>query len=619
MTVPRQAPASDSAAAVVENLTVTTADGRVPIVEGVSFAVAEGEVLGLVGESGSGKTTVGLALLGHTRPGLVIKSGGINVGSTEVLGLQPRALREFRKTAVAFVPQDPASSLNPALKLKAQFGEIFLGSPLNPAQIEQAIETAIAGAGLRDWRSLRSKYPHQLSGGQQQRLVIAMAFARHPRLIILDEPTTGVDVSTQRRILETIRDLCSRERVAAVYITHDLDVVRSLAHRVCVMYSGRVVEMGTTEEIFTTPAHPYTRGLLRAIPSLSDLALPHGIPGQPDPPGGRPAGCAFAERCDLVIDDCRLRVPDPVVVNPVTGHSARCIRTAEVTELALRTGRQASGLAGAAAARSSLVVAGLRAGYGGTEVLSGVSVRVDRGECVALVGESGSGKTTLARCVVGLIPWSSGSVSMGDESLAPGLARRSDVAIRRMQYVFQNPYGSLNPRRTVAHLLEQPLRLLCPEVTKRQRAERIDAALAEVALSGRHRHRRPHQLSGGERQRVAIARALITDPWFLVCDEVTSSLDVSVQASIMELLDRLRTERALGVLLITHNLALTRSTCQRIVLLKEGVVQEEGPVEQVLVHPASGYGARLLADMPRPGSVAASGAAAEPVTGAAGS
>ena len=617
MTIPRQAPPSDSATAAVERLTVTTADGRVPIVEGVSFSVAEGEVLGLVGESGSGKTTVGLALLGHTRPGLILKSGSIRVGSTDVLGLRPRALPDYRKTVVAFVPQDPASSLNPALKLKTQFGEIFLGSSLSPSQIEQAIGAAIAGAGLQDWHSLRSKYPHQLSGGQQQRLVIAMAFARHPRLIILDEPTTGVDVSTQRRILETIRDLCALERVAAVYITHDLDVVRSLAHRVCVMYSGRVVEIGTAAEIFTAPAHPYTRGLLRAIPSLSDQALPQGIPGQPDPPGDRPAGCAFAARCDFAVDECRLRVPELVAVNPAGGHAARCIRTAEVTELTLRTGRQASGSPGAAYAHGSLVVAGLRAGYGGTQVLSGVSVRVDRGECVALVGESGSGKTTLARCVVGLIPWSHGSVSMGEENLSPRLAGRSDVAIRRMQYVFQNPYGSLNPRRTVAHLLEQPLRLLCPELTKRQRAERIDAALAEVALSSRHRQRRPHQLSGGERQRVAIGRALITDPWFLVCDEVTSSLDVSVQASIMELLDRLRRERALGVLLITHNLALTRSTCQRIVLLRDGVVQEEGPVEQVLVHPASGYGARLLADMPRPGFTSAA-AAAEPVTGVAG-
>jgi peptide/nickel transport system ATP-binding protein len=442
---------------------------------------------------------------------------------------------------------------------------------------------------------LLRRYPHQLSGGQQQRVGLAMAFACRPSLIVLDEPTTGLDVSTQRHVLDTIRSLCRAYGVAAVYVSHDLAVVGGLVSEVAVMYSGRIIEIGPTARVFGDPLHPYTRGLLGAVPSPLMAARLTGIDGQPPRPGRRPAGCSFAPRCGFATDECRSDQPAPV---PVDSRSVRCVR---VTQIKAAAGPASAALSRRAASDGEvpvLSVRGVSAGYGRKTVLSGVDLDVPAESCVAVVGESGSGKTTLARCIVGLHGNWTGGITFEGASLAAAARDRPRQVLRRVQYVFQNPYTSLNPRKTVGQIVAQPLEQYL-RLGYRERSERAAQALADVSLGADFLSRYPDQLSGGERQRVAIARALVVQPDLLICDEVTSALDVSVQAVIVELLRARQAERRIAMIFITHNLALMRSIAQSVVVLRAGVVVESGPVEQVLEHPADPYTIRLMEDVPK--------------------
>jgi peptide/nickel transport system ATP-binding protein len=441
--------------------------------------------------------------------------------------------------------------------------------------------------------TILKRYPHQLSGGQQQRVAIAMAFSCRPSLIVLDEPTTGLDVTTQRHVLETVRRLCSSYGVAAVYVSHDLAVVGGLVSQVAVMYAGRVIELGPTRPIFSIPVHPYTRGLLAAIPSPERAEVLLGIDGQPPRPGRRPRGCSFAPRCAYVVDACRRDTPVP---RSLGGRTVRCSRAEEISHEArqrvfvpqLQTSDDTA----------ELLLRGISARYGSTEVLFGVDLDLAPERCVAVVGESGSGKTTLARCIVGLHSNWSGDMRFRGEPLAAGSRRRPTELLRQLQYIFQNPYTSLNPRKTVGQILSQPLEHFF-DFAPPERSERISRALHDVSLGDDFLDRYPDQLSGGERQRVAIARALIVEPEVLVCDEVTSALDVSVQAVIVELLRRLQRERRLAMVFITHNLALVRSIAQTAVVLCEGHVVETGTVEKVLEHPEDPYTVRLIEDVPK--------------------
>jgi peptide/nickel transport system ATP-binding protein len=441
------------------------------------------------------------------------------------------------------------------------------------------------------------RYPHQLSGGQQQRVAIAMAFACRPSLIVLDEPTTGLDVTTQRHVLETIRTLCRSYGVAAVYVSHDLAVVGQLAKQVAVMYAGRVVEIGPTEKIFGAPAHPYTRALLRSVPSQERSEVLEGIEGQAPRPGRRPHGCFFAPRCPMVLPVCR-ESPPPVVALHDVAQLVRCVRADELVLKGDGARIVHAGNRSKSNSMQELEVNGLCARYGTQQVLFGVDVRVGPEQCVAIVGESGSGKTTLARCVVGLHDNWTGNVNFCGEPLSCGLRRRTKGSLQRIQYVFQNPHTSLNPRKTVGQIVEQPLEHFS-NLPPKEREHRVVAVLEDVSLSRDFLTRYPDQLSGGERQRVALARALVVEPDLLVCDEVTSALDVSVQAIIVELLRRLQRERNLAMLFITHNLALVRSIAQTVVVLSEGHVVEQGGVEDVLERPRNDYTIRLLEDIPK--------------------
>ncbi len=586
---------------VVEGLQVLRAPSRgraaVDVVDEISFQVQPGQVLGLVGESGSGKTTMALALLGHVRRGLVIGGGKVVVDGQDILPLSPAALQQMRGRQVAYVPQDPSSALNPTLKIGTQLREVLASYEGGDSARTERLAEMLAEVGLSTVPGILDSYPHQLSGGQQQRVGLAMAFACRPQLIVLDEPTTGLDVTTQRRVLETIRDLCQSYRVAAVYISHDLAVVAEIADHVAVLYAGRLAEVGPAREVFTTPAHPYSRRLLQAVPSLERSQVLTGLSGQPPRPGSRPPGCFFQPRCEFAVPECEAGQPPLIEVSP-TGHAARCLRAIEVAALAGTEDGPMARPAGAGVTASLLDVRDLSATYGRKTVLSGLTFTVPGRQCVAVVGMSGSGKTTLARCLVGLHPTWNGDVTFSGSPLTAGVRRRSGDQLRRIQYVSQNPYLALNPRRTVGQIVEQPLAHF-EKLPASERYERVVAALTAAALRESFVDLYPDQLSGGERQRVAIARALILEPDLLVCDEVTSALDVSVQAAIVELLRSLQAERGLSMIFITHNLPLVRSIADQVVVMNNGRICERGTVSEVLEAPKDAYTAQLLADVPK--------------------
>ena len=584
----------------VEDLRVVIAGSRIDVVDDVSFALRPGETLGLVGESGSGKTTVALALLGYARRGLAIDGGRVVVDGEDVLSLSSANLRALRGSRVAYVPQDPASALNPALTIGTQLREVLEkhGSPEHDdAAVERRL-TAVLDEVRLGIPDVLGAYPHQLSGGQQQRVCLAMGFALRPAVIVLDEPTTGLDVTTQRHVLDTIRDLCASHGVTAIFVSHDVAVIAELVDQVAVMYAGRLVELGSVPAVFGSPAHPYTRGLLRAVPSPERSQTLVGLEGHPPRPGTRPPGCFFAPRCAFVQERCAANPPAMLAVS-ADGHVVRCVRAKELPVTGIPDDHLNASAAPGVTTASLLAVTHLSASYGDVTALEDVSWTLNSHECLAIVGESGSGKTTLARCVVGLHERWSGEVTLKSKPLARSVRARPAEALRALQYVFQNPYGSLNPRRRIHQILEQPLTRFF-SLSARERTRRIVTALEEVALDGEFRLRMPGELSGGERQRVAIARALMVEPEILVCDEITSALDVSVQAAIVEVLQRLQAERGLAVVFITHNLALVRSIAQRVIVMQDGRIVEASDTETVLEHPRAEYTQRLLTDIPRP-------------------
>ncbi len=583
-------------AIVVDRLRINVRGTTRDIVDDISFEIAPGEVVGLVGESGSGKTTVGLALLGHARRGVQIAGGSVRLGDVNVLALNEGELAHLRGRLISYVPQDPAAALNPALRIGTQLREILEAHSFgtNAEARRERVYEMMREVALPDNNAYLSRYPHELSGGQQQRVGLAIAFACRPRVIVLDEPTTGLDVTTQAHVLGTVRDLATAHGVAALYVSHDLAVVGTLATRVAVMYSGRIVELGPVLDLFRAAAHPYTQRLIFAIPHLTGGRELVGIGGRAPSPGRRPPGCAFAPRCAYAQERCTVSVPElrPIAV----GHQVRCVRAEEVRGQMLRRGTD-----GARGDRPLgapiLVLSDVTAGYRRRTVVHDINIELARQECLALVGESGSGKTTLARSVAGLHSQRGGQITLNGAPLAMSARNRTREHRRMIQYVFQNPYGSLNPRRTIAHIIRQPL-----EIFGRMKGDAADKKVAEmldrVALTAAYADRFPDQLSGGERQRVAIARALVCEPSVLVCDEVTSALDVSVQAAIVELLASLQRDLGLSMLFVTHNLPLVRSIAQRVAVMSEGRIVELGSVEQILESPVNPYTRRLLSDTP---------------------
>jgi peptide/nickel transport system ATP-binding protein len=585
----------------VEGLRVELDPSGADIDDEVTLWVRKGEVLGLVGESASGKTTAATALLAHERRGAKVTGGSVSINGRSVLTMKPSELRSIRGGLISYVPQDPSMSLNPALRINTQLTEILEWHSYGASKEErgQRVAEMMAEVLLPSDKAFLRRYPHQLSGGQQQRVAVAMAFACRPAMIVLDEPTTGLDVTTQAHVLETVKALTRTYGVAALYVTHDLAVVANLADRIAVMYAGRLVEFGRKDQLFRRASHPYTRKLLAAVPDLSGKHELRGIPGRAPVPGHRPEGCFFAPRCESAIEKCLEAFPP--YDGPSDEHRVRCWRWREVgdkpvlADLVLRDLSRRTALPHEDPVVS---VRGLKAWYESHEILHGIDAVVHARRCLALVGESGSGKTTMARCIAGIHPGKiSGAISLNGSDLGRESRGRSKQDRRAIQYIFQSPYGSLNPRKSIAQILAAPLKTFF-RLNRIEMEERMVAALETVSLDAALLSRYPDQLSGGERQRVAIARALAAEPSVLICDEVTSSLDVSVQASIVELLTRLLEETGVAMIFVTHHLPLVRSLAQEVAVMHQGQIVESGAVDEVLSAPQADYTRRLLSDTP---------------------
>ncbi len=581
---------------VVEDLGVTLTGRDVDVVDDIDLVLKPGEVVGLVGESGSGKTTVGTSLLGYARAGALISSGKVLIEGRDVLKMPWKEVREVRGEEIAYVPQDPASALNPAIRIGKQIVELLALRGIGSTESRlQGARDGLAEVGLPNDDEFLRRYPHQLSGGQVQRVALAMAFLPKPKVLVLDEPTTGLDVTTQAMVLETMAQLCRTHGVSALYVTHDLAVVANIADRVAVMYAGEIVELGPKESMFRQPAHPYTRALLDSIPHLSQARALTGIPGRTPAPGARPDGCRFHDRCSFVVDACKESVPE---LRPfATDHDVRCIRAEEIGTWDMSRGTVPD--ADPDKQREVILsVEGLNVFYGRKQVVYDVSFDLATAEVVALVGESGSGKTTISRSIGGLHKEWTGTISFEGDALAKSARQRSADNRKRLQYIFQNPYLSLNPRLTVEQIVKRPMELF-GIASGKEANERVVDLLDQVALGPRMLKYEASRLSGGERQRVAIARALAAEPDVLICDEITSALDVSVQGSIVSLLEGLRQQRGISMLFVTHNLALVRSIAARVEILQAGRVVEAGSVVTVMETPREEYTRQLLSKSPR--------------------
>jgi peptide/nickel transport system ATP-binding protein len=595
------------AVVALRNVSVWFGDPR-PVVDAVSLTVAHGEILGVVGESGSGKTTLALTLMGE-RTNRSRNAGEAIVAGVDMLALGGADLREVRGRTVAYVPQNPATALNPSHTIGSLLVEMqrVHGVAADRAQALERAAAILTEVGFDDPKSMLARYPHQLSGGQQQRVTLAIACVCDPPVLVLDEPTTGLDVSTQKAVLQLLRRLVQRRRAAMVYITHDLSVLAEIADRVAVLYAGCLMEDGPARDILAHPRHPYTSGLIASRPRFTDEAQRAGLKGllrRED----LPAGCVFAPRCALADAACLATRPPLEQVSDA--HAIACHRWRDV-----RPEPPAAALGEHSTVSDVdapvLTVAGLRVAYRGGSIIGrraglvtvavrDVSLDLRRGEVLAVVGESGSGKSTLARAIMGLRPADAGVLTLDGEPLAAAVTWRSREQARRLQLVFQNPDASLNPRHRIATILTGALRSF-ESVARAVATERARMALAAVKLPPAYLDRYPDELSGGERQRVAIARALIVSPEVLICDEVLSALDVSVQAGILDLLRNLCAERGLAILFISHDLAVVRAISHRIAVMFRGEVVAWTTPREMLSPPLHPYLAELVAALPGEG------------------
>ncbi|MAG35055.1 MAG: peptide ABC transporter ATP-binding protein [Dehalococcoidia bacterium] len=609
-----------------------SAGHAVQAVRGVSLSIRRGETLGIVGESGCGKSTMAFAVMRYLGASGRIVRGDIRLGGRSLIDLSESQLRELRGKRIAMVYQDPQSALNPAMAVGEQVAEAFCEHEhaSREAGRSRALEL-FRRVGLPDPERIARRYPHQLSGGQQQRVVIALGLVCSPELLILDEPTTGLDVTTEATILDLVNDLKREYNSAVLFISHNLGVIAQVCDRVAVMYAGEVVESCAAGELFLHPSQPYTAGLLGCVPRLSGDTGDrlNAIPGSLPPPHMRLPGCAFAPRCRLARAKCVEVAPELEWVTD--DHRSRCHFWEESPTLLSRPPADSPSASSASpdaipAAPSDeqpslLEVSELSHYYSyhrpsgshlgrawhtiwrrqqrPVKAVEKVSLRVGAGETVALVGESGCGKSTLGSVIAGLLSPTFGTVAFEGQDISVTVRQRDPALQRSMQMVFQNPEASLNPRHAVGRILTRPLELFngLKGAAARRQAEIL---LASVNLDASYYDRYPSQLSGGEKQRVAIARAFAGDRKLVICDEPVSALDVSVQAAVLNLLKDLQDEKGTAYLFVSHDLAVVRHLANRIVVMYLGEVMEQGGTEALFHPPYHPYTEALLAAVPVP-------------------
>jgi peptide/nickel transport system ATP-binding protein len=606
-------------------ISIPTEGGLIEAVRGISFSLRAGETLGVVGESGSGKTMTSLALIGLL-PRAARVSGSVLLEGRELLKASSRQWNAIRGARVAMVFQDPMTALNPMHSVGWQVAEgLRLHARMSRAAARRRAVELLEMVGLPQPGQLARRFPHELSGGMRQRVVIAIAIANEPDVLIADEPTTGLDVTVQAQILETLRSIRSETKSAMILITHDLGVVAGVADRVLVMYAGKAVEVGEVEEMFRSPMMPYTVGLLASLPSMdARRGTLTSIPGSPPSGTNYGPGCAFAPRCPVAEPQCETSAPTLVSLSET--HSASCLlvadaaatektRTKLLERLVWDAGALASseapgsGRAGEADEQGSEVVMSVRnltkhflirgAKFRSVEVLqavNGVNFDLRAGRCLALVGESGCGKTTLARLLLRLEDATEGSITMNGQDITQFDEKQMRPLRPQVQMVFQDPYSSLNPHLSVGEIIAEPL--IVQKVPDRK--NRVQALLASVNLDPRSGVRFPTEFSGGQRQRIGIARAVALEPSTIVLDEPVSALDVSIQASVLNLLRDLQRKRNISYLLIAHDLAVVRQIADDVVVMYLGTIVEQGPVGLIYGHPAHPYSTALLSAVPIP-------------------
>jgi peptide/nickel transport system ATP-binding protein len=573
------------------------------VIAGVSFTIGRGESYGLVGESGCGKSTIALAAIGYLPRNGRVRGGSIEIGGRDVVSLSSRGLRQLRADAVSMVYQNPGTALNPSVRVGHQVAEVFTILGASRSHASQRARAVLESVQIADPASVMDRYPHQLSGGMQQRVVIAMALANNPELLILDEPTTGLDATVEAEVLELIAELQAEFSTSVLFITHNLGVVAKMCDRVGVLYAGRLVEEGPVETVLHDPRHPYTVALLRCTPRggvRKDQGHLDTIPGFLPGLGLAVTGCVFADRCALAQDVCR--TDEPPLHDLGNGHASRCHFHDRAAELPRMSSAEFTGLgpvdrSAAPLLRVSDVTKVFRQSGHDVHALAGVSAALWPGETLGLVGESGSGKTTLARALLGIVEPTEGVVEFDGTKLAPKLGQRSEEEVRALQIVFQNPDSALNRSHTVRRILLRRLKKLAG-LTGSAAEARLRELIRAVRLADQYLASRPERLSGGLKQRVAIARAFAGEPRLVVCDEPTSALDVSVQAAILNLLVELQAERRVSYLFISHDLGVVRYISDRIAVLYLGRLMELGPAEVVFAGPHHPYTEALLSAVP---------------------
>lgn len=577
-----------------------------PILHNVNLQVCRGESIGIVGESGSGKSTLALAAMGYLKHGLQKISGEVIYDGADMFARNAAELAKIRGGQLGLIPQNSGQALTPTLRIGRQLHEaLHLHCALPEGAHEARAIDLLTQVRLPDPAVILRRYPHELSGGQQQRVAIAMALAGEPDALLLDEPTTGLDVTTQAHILDLLRELARARNMAMVYVSHDLGVIARVCDRVQVLYAGETVLEGPVRAVLKTPAHPYARGLLASIPRLGDRTLPRALDGRPPAPGSDRTGCAFAPRCALATDHCQ--TIHPAMVAGESGQETRCFYPEQTTSIDM-SGSGAPFSCCADDSPPALTLNGVAIRYDRPgafawfmpartrppATVDDITLTITQGETLGLVGESGSGKSTILKTIAGLLPPAEGLITLGDgTALTPRVEQRRPDQLRRIQMVFQNPDESLNPRQSVADILGQPLRLYfgLKGTELRQRATEL---LDTVRLGAHYLDRRPGQLSGGEKQRVAIARAFAATPDIVLCDEITSALDVSVQAAVLELLNDLKARHQTTFIFVSHDLTVVRALSDRVAVLYQGRLCEIGPSAAVYGAPSHPYTQVLL-------------------------